>query len=601
MKSIIATLIILAVSMKAETPSESFLKRLGGVLGQKGKTTEAKRLQAVFKADWEYAMQEFPESATWRGYPGQDHRWTDYSPASIAQRKVNTAKAIIVMDSIDRAKLSAADQLNYDIFRRGLLANREAASFPRHLLVINQMDGIQRNVASMLRMMPARTTADYKNIIARLRGTGKLVDQTIALLETGLKTGVTPPKICLRNLAEQVTKQLTDDPFDSPLMAPFKSLPDSLPVADRERLRSAARAVAVEVAFPAFKRLGDFLTKKYVPNCRESIACSDLPNGKKWYQERIHAMTTTKLTPKEIHEIGLREVKRIRAEMEKIKNQTGFKGSLAEFFKFLRTDQRFYYKRGTELLAGYRDISKRADPELIKLFGKLPRQPYGIRPVPSYIERSVTTAYYQPGSTTAARPGYFYANTYNLAVRPKWEMEALTLHEAVPGHHLQLALADELTGLPEFRKYARYTVYVEGWALYAESLGEEMGFYKDPYSKFGQLTYEMWRAIRLVVDTGMHALGWSRQRAIEYFMANAGKTEHDITVEIDRYIVWPGQALAYKMGELKIKELRARAEKKLGSKFDIRTFHDEILGQGALPLDILESRIDAWIVRQAAN
>ena len=287
--------------------------------------------------------------------------------------------------------------------------------------------------------------------------------------------------------------------------------------------------------------------------------------------------------------------------MEKIKMQTGFKGSLAEFFAFLRTGPRLYYTTGADLLAGYRAISKPADQEFIKLFGKLPRQPYGVRPVPSYIERSVTTAYYQPGSTTAGRPGYFYANTYNLAVRPKWEMEALTLHEAVPGHHLQLAIADELTGLPEFRKYGRYTVYVEGWALYAESLGEEMGFYTDPYSKFGQLTYEMWRAIRLVVDTGMHALGWSRQRAIEYFMANAGKTEHDIIVEIDRYIVWPGQALAYKMGELKIKELRAFAENTLENNFDIRKFHDEVLRHGAVPLDLLEAQLMAWGAGQAAS
>ena len=284
--------------------------------------------------------------------------------------------------------------------------------------------------------------------------------------------------------------------------------------------------------------------------------------------------------------------------MEKIKRQTGFKGSLTDFFRFLRTDKQFYYDKGKALLAGYRDISKRADPELIKLFGNLPRQPYGIRPVPSYIERSVTTAYYQPGSTSAARPGYFYANTYNLTVRPKWEMEALTLHEAVPGHHLQLAIADELTGLPEFRKNGRYTAYVEGWALYAESLGEEMGFYTDPYSKFGQLTYEMWRAIRLVVDTGMHSLGWSRQQAIVYFKDNAGKTEHDIIVEVDRYIVWPGQALAYKLGELKIKELRANAEKKLGDHFDIRLFHDEILRHGAVPLDILETQVKAWLARQ---
>ncbi|SVC78513.1 uncharacterized protein METZ01_LOCUS331367, partial [marine metagenome] len=338
---------------------------------------------------------------------------------------------------------------------------------------------------------------DFENILARLRGTENLVQQTIDLLEVGLKMSVTPPKICLRNLGEQVTKQLTDDPMNSPLLRPFQNFPSSIAKAKQAQLRREAISVYRSTTGPAFHKLHKFLVKRYIPNCRESIACSELPNGKAWYQQRIHTMTTTRLTPREIHTIGLREVKRIRSEMEKIKTQSGFKGSLAEFFKFLRTDERFYYKRGTQLLAGYRDISKRADPELIKLFGRLPRQPYGIRPVPSYIERSVTTAYYQPGSTTAARPGYFYANTFNLAVRPKWEMEALTLHEAVPGHHLQLAIADELTGLPEFRKYARYTAYVEGWALYAVSLGTEMGFYKDPYSKFGQLTYEMWRAIRL--------------------------------------------------------------------------------------------------------
>ena len=312
----------------------------------------------------------------------------------------------------------------------------------------------------------------------------------------------------------------------------------------------------------------------------------------------IRHYTTLSLSPEEIHDIGLSEVKRIRSEMEAIKNQVGFNGDLSQFFKFLRTESRFYYNSPDELLAGYRDICKRADPELIKLFRKLPRQPYGIVPIPSYIEKSVTTAYYQPGSNEAGRAGFFFANTYDLKSRPKWEMEALALHEAVPGHHLQLAIADEIDGLPEFRKYGRYTGYVEGWGLYSESLGEEMGFYVDPYSKFGQLTYEIWRAIRLVVDTGLHAKGWSRKQAIDFFKANAGKAEHDIVVEIDRYIVWPGQALAYKLGELKIKQLRARASSKLKDDFDIRLFHDEILWNGALPLSILENRIDNWISDQ---
>jgi uncharacterized protein (DUF885 family) len=287
--------------------------------------------------------------------------------------------------------------------------------------------------------------------------------------------------------------------------------------------------------------------------------------------------------------------------MESIIEQTGFQGDFAAFSHHLRTDPKFYFDDAESLLAGYRDIAKRLDPELPRLFGRLPRLPYGVVAVPSYSEKSQTTAYYRSGSIAAGRAGYFYANTYDLKSRPKWEMEALTLHEAVPGHHLQIALAQELEGLPEFRRHGRYTAFVEGWGLYAESLGEELGLYQDPYARFGQLTYEMWRAIRLVVDTGMHALGWSRQEAIDFFKENASKTEHDIVVEVDRYIVWPGQALAYKIGELKIQELRRRALEKLGGRFDARAFHDELLGQGPLPIELLESRMEAWIKRREAG
>lgn len=293
-------------------------------------------------------------------------------------------------------------------------------------------------------------------------------------------------------------------------------------------------------------------------------------------------------------------MKRIRAGMESVKAEAGFEGSLEEFFDFLRTDPQFFYTEGQDLLMGYRDIAKRVDAELPKLFGHLPRLPYGVSPVPAYAEKSQTTAYYQPGSVEGGRSGTFFANTYDLPSRPKWEMEALTLHEAVPGHHFQIAIAQELDELPWFRRYGGYTAYVEGWGLYAESLGEEMGFYQDPYFKFGQLTYEMWRAIRLVVDTGMHSLGWSRQQAIDFFVENAGKAEHDIVVEVDRYIVWPGQALAYKIGELKIMELKAMAQAELGESFDIRGFHDKLLGNGALPLNVLETHMNEWVAEQKA-
>jgi uncharacterized protein (DUF885 family) len=314
-----------------------------------------------------------------------------------------------------------------------------------------------------------------------------------------------------------------------------------------------------------------------------------------WYQVRARASTTTDLTPEQIHAIGLVEVKRIRAAMDSVIAASGFKGSFAEFVQFLRTDPRFYWTTADDLIHASRELMKRIDPELTRLFGALPRLPYGVSPIPSYSERSQTTAYYQPGSPLAHRAGTYFVNTYNLPARPKWEMEALSLHEAVPGHHLQIALAQELEGVPEFRRFGGYTAFVEGWGLYSESLGEELGLYADPYSRFGQLTYEMWRAIRLVIDTGIHTMGWTREQAIDYFKANAAKTEHDITVEVDRYIVWPGQALAYKIGELKIKELRAYSARTLGDRFDVRAFHDQVLGAGAVPLDVLDARIHAWV------
>ena len=520
---------------------------------------------------------------------------------AIAEGKEDARLTLKAILSFDRARLSKADQLNYDLFRRNAEMAVERQQFPAEFLAINQMEGLPRDVPSMITMMPSAGTKDYENVLARLSSISRLVDQTIALLQEGLTRGIVPPKVPLRTVADQVSGQVHIGPMTTPMLSKFKKFPDTIPAAEQTRLAEAAKVIYSDEVRPAFKRLHAFLRNEYVPNCRTTVGRSTLPNGRAWYDYQIKHYTTTTLSPDEIHHIGLREVKRIRSEMEAIRKQVGFDRDLHAFFEFLRTDPQFYCQTADELLAGYRDICKRADPELTKLFRKLPRQPYGVVPVPSYIEKSVTTAYYQPGSNDAGRAGFFFANTYDLKSRPKWEMEALALHEAVPGHHLQLAVADEIVGLPEFRKYGRYTGYVEGWGLYSESLGEEMGFYTDPYSKFGQLTYEMWRAIRLVVDTGIHAKNWSRQRAIDFFKANAGKAEHDITVEVDRYIVWPGQALAYKLGELKLKDLRSRATAKLGDKFDIRSFHDEIVWNGALPLSILDQRISNWIAAEQAK
>ncbi|HMG17991.1 MAG TPA: DUF885 domain-containing protein [Gemmatimonadales bacterium] len=481
------------------------------------------------------------------------------------------------------------------MFRRNYTDALEETRFPGELMPITQMGGVQQDVPSTIAQMPAGSVREYEDIIARLRAVPVLVSQTMVLLERGLAQGLTPPRITLRDVPGQAQNLVVDDPLTSPLLKAFTRLPGTVPEAEQQRLRAAAVAAYRDSIAPAFRRLSAYLRDKYIPGARATTGMRDLPNGMAWYQVRARASTTTDLTPAQIHAIGLAEVKRIRGQMDSVIAASGFKGSFAEFVQFLRTDPRFYWTTSEDLIRGSRELMKRIDPELTKLFGTLPRLPYGVSPIPSYAERSQTTAYYQPGSPLSHRAGTYFVNTYHLPARPKWEMEALSLHEAVPGHHLQIALAQELEGVPEFRRFGGYTAFVEGWALYSESLGGELGLYGDPYSKFGQLTYEMWRAIRLVIDTGLHTMGWTREQAFDYFKANAAKTEHDITVEVDRYIVWPGQALAYKIGELKIKELRAYATTTLGSRFDVRAFHDQVLGGGAVPLDVLEARIRAWV------
>lgn len=566
------------------------------LLHAKGEQTESERLAAFIDAHWHYQMTEFPDWATWVGYPGQDDRWTDYSLEAIHARHRVDAEMLDVIRSFDRDALTPEEQLNLDLLNHHLSIANEQNRFPMHLLAINQMGGVHQSAPMVLNMMPTQTRAQYDNLLARLEALPVWVGQVFALLQEGLEQGITTPRITLRDVPDQILNLVPEAAAESPLMQAFSRIPERLD--NRDAIRAQATTLYDDSVRPAFLALHAFLVNEYIPNARQSIACREHPNGQAWYETQVDYYTTTDLTAQEIHDIGHAEVKRIRAEMDAVIESTGFEGTFEAFLEFLRTDEQFYFENGRELIREYRDISKRADAEMPRLFGRLPRLSYGVRPIPSFSAPSQTTAYYQPGSPAAGRPGYFYANTYNLSARPRYEMEALTLHEAVPGHHHQIALSQELEGLPEFRKHMDFTVYVEGWGLYSESLGEEMGFYTDPYSKFGQLTYEIWRAIRLVVDTGMHSLGWTRDEAIAFFKANSGKTEHDITVEIDRYIVWPGQALAYKIGELKIRELRADAEEKLGDAFDIRAFHDELLGQGAMPIRMLEERMRTWMDAQ---
>jgi uncharacterized protein (DUF885 family) len=560
-----------------------------------GQGSESERLRKLFDLSWDYVLHASPELATYIGHPGLNDRWSDSSFEAIAFGRATDRKILEATLSIDRSKLTPAEQVNYDLARRRLERQVEGARFHGEYLAINPVGGVQQSLPQLLVIMPAGNVQDYENILTRMRGVPRVIDQTIALLGKGLQEGITPPRVTLRDVPAQVGNLLVDDPLKSPMLKAFQKFPAGIPAAEQERLRAAGvRAYGEQVA-PALRKLQSYLANTYVPAARDSIAMSDLPNGKAWYAFSVSGYTTTNLTPEQIHQIGLAEVARIRRQMDELIASTGFKGSFAEFLTFLRTDPQFFYDKPEDLLMGYRDIAKRIDPELVKLFGKLPRLPYGVIPVPSYSEKSQTTAYYDGGSLQAGRPGYFYANTYDLKSRPKWEMEALTAHEAVPGHHLQISLAQELEGVPEWRRFDDYTAFSEGWGLYAESLGGEIGLYKDPYSRFGQLTYEMWRAVRLVVDTGIHAMEWERDRAIKYFMDNAAKTENDVTAEIDRYISVPGQALAYKIGELKIKELRRRSQTALGDKFDLRDFNDVVLQSGALPLDILETRVNEWI------
>ncbi|MBW3564397.1 MAG: DUF885 domain-containing protein [Acidobacteria bacterium] len=554
-------------------------------------------LHGFFDAEWEWTLEEFPEFATYLGDRRYDDRVTDISAAAIERRKAHARDALARLKAIDRSRLSEADKLNYDLYLEDLENEIAGHRFPGEYLQINQMGGIHQSIAQIANVTPKRTVADVENFIRRLEAFPTSVDHTIEHLEAGLEKGVTPPRITLREVGNLIRLQMPDRVEDSPIYTIyFSDLPESIPESERERLRREGISALRQSVYPALRKLEDFWEKSYYGGTRESIGLSELPDGEAWYAYNVRQRTTTDLTPDQIHQIGLDEVARIRGEMEKIREETGFEGSLAEFFTFLRTDEQFFFDQKEDLLTAYRDIAKRIDGELPTLFRTLQRLPYTVEPVPEYSEKTQTTAYYNPGSIEAGRAGVFYANTYDLASRPKWEMEALTLHEAVPGHHLQIALAQELGELPNFRRYGfGYTAFVEGWGLYAESLGSDLGMYEDPYSKFGQLTYEMWRAIRLVVDTGMHSKGWSRQQAIEYFMENAGKSEHDVVVEIDRYIVWPGQALAYKIGELKIKELRQLASTELGENFDVREFHDTVLGAGAIPLSILERRVRDWI------
>ncbi|MEP7283279.1 MAG: DUF885 domain-containing protein [Rubrivivax sp.] len=565
-------------------------------------TTE--QAQALFDAYWEWALHEYPEFATAIGDHRYDDRLGDQSAAAVARRKAYYAALRSQLDGVDDSALPPLLRTSLQVLRQRARAidrlNEAYGRLPFGAFddwpPVSQMDGIHLGLPQLTASSRFTSVADYEAYLARLRAVPSRIRDQIERMEVGLAAGWTLPGEAASGVPKQLDAQVVADPRDSPEFGPFRNWPPEIEPAERERLSKAAEAVIREQLVPAFRALQRFYVERYLPAARAGVDASSLPGGPAYYQALLDWYTTTTLTAREIHDLGLREVARIDAAMEASVAATGFKGTRAEFQHYTTSDPKFFYTRPEDMLAGYRDIAKRVDAELPRFFAVLPRLPYGVRAMRP--EEGDNAEHYSGGDPLTGRAGYFEANVNDLRTRPRWTMETLVLHEAVPGHHLQTARAQELGDLPRFRRFMWFTAFGEGWALYAESLGDEMGFYKDPYQKFGNLSFEMLRACRLVVDTGLHAFGWSRARAIDYMVEHSGLTRADMTAEVDRYIVVPGQATAYKVGELKIKALRARARAALGERFDLRRFHNALIDGGALPLEVLEAQIDDWITSE---
>jgi uncharacterized protein (DUF885 family) len=555
-------------------------------------------LQKLVDDEWAWRLHENPLFATSVGDHSADDRLPAVSVADCERREKDTRAFLERWKAIDHSALAGADLVNYEIFGRALRTRLGESQFKSYLMPITNREGFHTDFPQLADNVPLATVKDYENYCARLEAARTYFGQNIDLMRAGLEAGHALPKVVMEGLEDTVTPHIVDDPSRSLLYAPFDHFPATFSEKDRARLADRGRRAIATSVIPAFRDLREFFAKEYIPGGRETIACADLPNGKAYYEFLVREYTTLDLTPKQIHETGLSEVKRIRGEMDGVIAKTGFKGSFAEFVEFLRTDPRFYPATADELMKETAFVLKKIDGQLPSLFKTLPRMPYGIKPVPDFMAPKTTTAYYERPAGDGTRAGCYRVNLYNLKSRPLYEVEALSLHEAVPGHHLQTAIAQELSDVPMFRRYEWFTAFGEGWGLYSERLGIEMGFYQDPYSDFGRLSYEMWRAMRLVVDTGMHYFGWSRRQAIDYMAANGALSMHNIEAEVDRYIAWPGQAVAYKTGELKIRELRAQAEKKLGDRFDVREFHDVVLWSGSVPLDVLEANVKSWMAKK---
>ena len=558
------------------------------------------RLDALFENYFEDNLRANPLLATYIG----DHRYDDQLPNSIGPQYLADAHAmnqkyLAAIRALDPDSLAPADRISYDIFLYEREREARGERFPFHLLPINQAGSlltVMPALGSGTNAQPFETVADYEHWLKRLDGLAVWMDQAVINMREGAAKGVVQPRAVMEKVLGQLDAMVVPQAQDSQFFAPIKQFPASFSAADRDRLTAEYTRMLEGTLLPAYKRLRDFVRDEYLPKARTSVAWTALPDGQAWYAYFVQEHTTTNMTPDEIHALGLSEVKRILGEMDQVRQQVGFKGDLEAFFTFLETDPQFYFTQGSDLLAGYRTLKTQIDAALPKLFSVLPKADYEVREVVAFRAESAAGAFYQQPSADGSRPGVFFVNTFNLKAQPKFGMETLSLHEASPGHHFQVSIQQELEGVPRFRRFGGdYTAYVEGWALYAESLGRELGLFTDPYQWYGRLNDEQLRAMRLVVDTGLHAQGWTREQAIKFMLDNSTMAESDVVSEVERYIAWPGQALGYKVGDLRIQGLRHKAEQALGPKFDLRDFHREVLSDGAVPLDVLEAKVDRWI------
>ncbi len=556
---------------------------------------EAAKLRSVIEREWQARLAENPLLATSVGVHDRNHLLPSMTPADLERRDGINRGFLAELDAIDTGRLGETDRINHAILRAQLADQIADYRLGDWQIPFNADSGFYTGFARLAFEVPLDKVRDYENYISRLRAWPRYVDEQIALMRVGLRRGMTQPRVILDGIEDVIAAHVVTDPEKSVFWGPFREFPTGVPEAERPRLEREGRAAILDGASKGYATLRDFMVREYVPGARTTLGASELPGGREYYAQQIRHFTTLEMSAEEIHAIGLREVARIRSEMEEIIREVGFKGSFADFLAFLRTDPRFYATTPEQLLKEAAWIAKRMDGKLPSLFKTIPRLPYTVEAVPADIAPKYTAGRYVAAPIGSTQPGRYWVNTFALDKRPLYALEALTLHEAVPGHHFQSALNQELGELPPFRRYSYISAFGEGWGLYSEWLGIEAGFYTDPYSRFGRLTYEMWRACRLVVDTGVHSMGWSREKMLDFLGSNTALSLHEVRTETDRYISWPGQALAYKLGELKIRELRRRAEEALGTRFNVREFHDAVLRNGSIPLDVLDEMITRWI------